>query len=102
MQSKIENGIGWLDANHPGWRSKVNVDTLDMSDASNDVLAQAVDVPPQGGYKPAKHGYTVVFNQAKGVDGRGYAFEWMRNHGFIAYDWTALQEGWVEELHRPG
>ena len=39
-ENRIERGAAWLDEHHPGWRDKVNVDTLDLSDCTMCVLGQ--------------------------------------------------------------
>lgn len=69
-----------------------------MRDAAHTLLTQIVPVPPQGGYKPAKFGYDVIYNQQKNVDGRQYAFDWMYEHGFLGPA-ERLKEAWVDLLH---
>lgn len=88
----VEAGAAWLDANHPGWRTRVDVDTLDFGDAAHTLLTQVVPVPPQRGPKPARFGYDVVFKQQKAD---GDPWEWLRAHGFLGEP-EPLREMWVE------
>jgi len=90
----VNAGVAWLDENHPGWRERVDVDTLDFADAAHTLLTQVVPVPEYQGSKPPKFGYDVVFKQAKTG---GDPFEWLTAHGFLG-DPEVLKEGWVAVL----
>lgn len=37
---EVQNGIDWLNRNHPGWLDKINVDKLDQTVSSRCVLGQ--------------------------------------------------------------
>lgn len=45
----VSNGVAWLDANYPDWRSKVNVETLNIRSWGQCILGQVFglkDMPP--------------------------------------------------------
>ena len=92
----VTAGVAWLDAHHPGWRSKVDVARLDFGDAAHTLLTQVVPVPAYRGSKPPKFGYDVVFKHAKAA--ADDPFEWLTAHGFLG-DPGLLKEGWLAVLH---
>lgn len=75
----ISAGLAFMDQQYPGWRSRVNPDTLDIGDACNCVLAQATgrdynEVVHEIGLRPmaaAELGIYVIDNSP----GRGYSPE---------------------------
>lgn len=40
----VKKGCEWLDVNHPGWRTKINFDTLDLRIWSRCILGQVLGV----------------------------------------------------------
>jgi hypothetical protein len=42
LRQRVEVGMAWLDARHPGWLDLVDVDTLDVASPCNCLLGQTI------------------------------------------------------------
>ena len=111
IQERVQRGIEWLDANVPGWVSRVEVKQFDITSACSCVLGQvfqesAVDV----GYPKGFGGYWYVIDS--GMDGvipvmRPVALEPWR-YGFDSLsmiegenaDFKLLQEEWEKQIQK--
>ena len=40
LKEAVKRGAAWLDANHPGWREKINLAELEMEHCSKCILGQ--------------------------------------------------------------
>ena len=85
----VKKGAEWLDANYPGWASRINLDTLDLHRNDACVLGQ---LAPRGGY--------ILFVVAFGL-----TITWCMNHGFLRREdntywdnWFYLTESWKVEV----
>lgn len=94
----VAKGVAYLDAHYPGWRKRVNLDTLVISSSCDCVLGQlhgtwrrglieAGFLPVPG--DPGSAGLTSV-----------EAVGWSAEHGFHA-DCMDLTPYWRNELSRP-
>lgn len=66
----VKRGIYWLDENHPGWASRINLDKLEMAACSQCVIGQAV-----GDYSDTIRAQHNGYNNIEGV-------VWAVDHGF--------------------
>jgi len=98
--ARVQLGAAWLDATHPGWRDRVDVDRLDMGDSCGCVLGQALQaVDPAAFYAAVE----AAAPAASGVE--AYPGErWAIAHGFDSgYGLTgggnaALRAEWARVL----
>lgn len=94
----VADGAAWLDGKTPGWRSRVDVETLDIIDCHRCVLGQIFERAARGGFYP--DGYTFVTRGLRAGEGE----DWAIAHGFTLSrfaddeDWDALQDAWIAEL----
>lgn len=79
MYLAVKHGVAWMDENHPGWETKIDLGSLNMNDCFNCVIGQAV-----GDY------YDVV----RDYDSSYYNEHWAADHGFnIATDsWSEYEQ----------
>jgi acetyltransferase-like isoleucine patch superfamily enzyme len=83
----IRQGVEWLDASYPEWRTKVDWNTVDMADARYDLWGQLLDHTifphkPGKGVTP-RNGWDVIFFYLKAEVDRQGAFDWLQLHGFM-------------------
>ena len=48
MEAEVREGISWLDSNFPGWRERINLETLDMGSFDYCVVGQLGNLIKQG------------------------------------------------------
>lgn len=101
----VKKGTAWLDENHPGWVSKIDLSTLQMSNCERCVIGQAV-----GQYWRTTAEAARVLRES-GVEDEDYfsGDMWAAEHGFdvpekeiipgtfnYTGNYKALEEAWVE------
>lgn len=88
LETAVRNGAAWLDENHPGWETKIDLSELNMVSCSSCVIGQAV-----GDY------YQTISNAAADVD--MYDETWSADNGFCSpsfdYDYKTDPGGYLLE-----
>lgn len=99
----VKKGIYWLDENHPGWVSQINLSALDMAECQQCVIGQAVG------------DYTTTTRRAANTTEFRVGTIWAVEHGFesprvaiyqeyggslTTYGYTELEVLWSEEVKR--
>jgi hypothetical protein len=95
MNENINKGVEYLDANFPGWYSRIDLSMLNMGSCYTCVLGQAARGPWEDGMPP----------EVKGAE--FFSHEWDRAHGFTPDGdllenraWDALGAAWVETINK--
>jgi hypothetical protein len=79
LKEKVANGVRWLDENHAGWKSKINISILNMEFTHKCILGQLFN-----GYR-----------EVEKILGRAFC----EDHGFvISYEQRELTEEWLKVL----
>lgn len=103
-RENIERGVAYLDTVDLEWRSRVDLETLDMRQDTGDVLAQVLEMSFYDAVTAAT--LSTGDSWADSLD------RWAVEHGFtITYDdtlseadndrqWLELTEAWREEIQR--
>ncbi len=71
----VKKGIQWLDNNHPGWASRIDLNTLNMSECENCVIGQSVG------------DYTHSIMDLSSFEARRASVIWAMEHGF---EWSGV------------
>jgi hypothetical protein len=75
----VRSGIAYLDAEHPGWRERVNADTLDLGHPMRCVLGQVLGFDGWIKWRLALGAGVVRFESEHGfLPFPGYRDEWRR------------------------
>lgn len=88
VQERVQRGAALLDEKLPGWRSKIDVDTLDIANPYNCIAGQ-LGGPYQDGYVTLRRLGLTYWHE-----GKEYGFE------DRAENYSALTEAWKQELAR--
>lgn len=70
LKLAVKNGAYWLDENHPGWASKIELENLEMDDCENCIVGQAIGE------------YSSTCRLAAGVDSYAGRMVWSVANGF--------------------
>jgi len=77
LAERVALGAAWLDAAHPGWRDRVDVDRLNLEDSCDCVLGQTLQADDPDEF------YFAVAAHADGSGCEAYPGErWAIAHGF--------------------
>jgi len=99
IKSRVAAGVAFLDDEAPGWRDKVDPDTLDMSDTSNCIIGQISD----DGWSYFMESYGMFYGPSRNLQVL-YGFEsaqiledWF-DHSLAANEYELLRVEWLKYL----
>jgi hypothetical protein len=94
---RVQNGAKWLDENHPGWASRIDVSVLDIGSCDSCVLGQLFE-----GYEAAPYASTNTANGAFVAPERGFTWYvrdadpplilWKERYAELTAEWKRLIE----------
>ena len=89
-KEKIDAGVAWLDKRKPGWRTEIDLKTLDVSDCDYCVLGQVF-----GHYAD---GLAFASRKKDSSTASSKQIEWSHAHGFAGLPgyFRELTEEWKE------
>ena len=87
----VRTGATMLDQREPGWRNRINTQTLDISSVSRCILGQLYD------------NYSIGLTRLTGTTDRPTRTEFSRQHGFhcqpsLGITNPILDRAWAEEI----
>ena len=88
LRERVELGMTWLDARHPGWHDLIDLDRLDVSSPCNCLLGQTI-----GGFD--LHAARLDIDQAAAL-----GFDASSSHDDMADEYAALTEVWRTVIER--
>lgn len=95
MKESVNRGAELLDRVMPDWRSKINVDTLNMGSPADCILGQLYGLYHEGLYKLG-----LTEGEDRFLNGFSYGGpETWHNYQSNSNEWTRLRELWIEKIN---
>lgn len=88
---RVKRGVEWLDANYPGWESKVIINTLDMSNGCRCILGQLFQSKVRNDWQSG-FCYALDYNYINFREAKWFGFDAPPG------TWDELQAAWEKVL----